>query len=255
MELKRTFNEDERNYDRWRPTYVPELFADVLTYVNPVKGARALEIGIGTGQATTPFLQAGLRVDAVELGDRLAAYCEEKFKDNPNFKVQCMDFESFPEEKEAYDLIYSATAFHWIPEEISYPKCLRLLKTGGTLALFWNHPAPSTPGAPLFDDIQKIYRKYWHIDLPPATFTEQDTVIKRQALERYGLREIETHVYHGARTFTAETYVCLLNTYSDHRAKPPEVKEPFEKEMLEVIRSYGNTLTLHDTIDLYLGKK
>ena len=27
-----TFNEDAANYDRWRPRYVPELFAAVLRY-------------------------------------------------------------------------------------------------------------------------------------------------------------------------------------------------------------------------------
>lgn len=35
---------------------------------------------------------------------------------------------------------YSATAFHWIPEEIGYPKVIQMLKPHGTLALFWNKP-------------------------------------------------------------------------------------------------------------------
>ena len=30
-----TFNEDAANYDRWRPRYVPELFAAVFQYAGP----------------------------------------------------------------------------------------------------------------------------------------------------------------------------------------------------------------------------
>ena len=32
MELRMKFNEDEVNYDRWRPTYVPELFDEIIRY-------------------------------------------------------------------------------------------------------------------------------------------------------------------------------------------------------------------------------
>ena len=56
-ELRMKFDEDEINYDRWRPGYPDELFQ------------AALEVGIGTGQATRPFLEAGCRVTAVELGE------------------------------------------------------------------------------------------------------------------------------------------------------------------------------------------
>ena len=35
-----------------------------------------------------------------------------------------------------YDIIYSATAFNWIPEKIGYSKTYDLLKEDGTLALF-----------------------------------------------------------------------------------------------------------------------
>ena len=43
-------------------------------------------------------------------------------------------------EEGAYDLVYSASAFHWIPEEIGYPKVYGMLKPGGAFARFANHP-------------------------------------------------------------------------------------------------------------------
>lgn len=113
------------------------------------RGMRALEVGIGTGQATRPFLEAGCRVTAVELGEKLAAYSQVKFQNFFNLEILQGDFMKCPLQGDSFDLLYSATAFHWIPEEQGYPKALRLLKSGGTLAVWWNHPcpAPGTAGA------------------------------------------------------------------------------------------------------------
>ena len=32
MDLRLTFNEDEHNYDKYRPTYPEELFLDIINY-------------------------------------------------------------------------------------------------------------------------------------------------------------------------------------------------------------------------------
>lgn len=81
LALCATFDEDAATYDRWRPRYVPELFAAVFQYAGPP--GKALEMGLGTGQATEPFLQAGWQVTGVERGERLAAFAWEKFRHQP----------------------------------------------------------------------------------------------------------------------------------------------------------------------------
>ncbi len=55
MDLRLTFNMDAPTYDRFRPTYTNELFDDVIRFSSLDRNKRALEIGIGTGQATLPF--------------------------------------------------------------------------------------------------------------------------------------------------------------------------------------------------------
>jgi len=37
-----------------------------------------------------------------------------------------------------YDVVYSAQAFHWIPQPAGYKKCAYTLKDHGFLALIWN---------------------------------------------------------------------------------------------------------------------
>lgn len=79
MNLRKTFTTDEYNYDKSRPDYPKELFEDIFEYVNLQENSNVLEIGIGTGHATLPFLNKGCNVSAVELGDKLARYCAQKF--------------------------------------------------------------------------------------------------------------------------------------------------------------------------------
>ena len=67
MDLRKTFNTDEYNYDKSRPAYPKNLFNDIFEYINLSENSNVLEIGIGTGQATLPFLNKGCNVTAVEL--------------------------------------------------------------------------------------------------------------------------------------------------------------------------------------------
>lgn len=66
------FNAIVVNYDMIRPEYPTELFEDVFKYSGSEKGEKAFEIGAGTGKATTPFLDAGYHVTAVEIGANMA---------------------------------------------------------------------------------------------------------------------------------------------------------------------------------------
>lgn len=87
MDKRFTFNEDVKNYDKWRPRYCKELFNDIIQYSELNENKKAIEVGIGTGQATVPFLAIGCEVTAIELGKDLAEYSREKFKEYRNFSI------------------------------------------------------------------------------------------------------------------------------------------------------------------------
>ena len=113
MELREIFNRDEADYDRYRPDYPAEVFTAIRDYTGVGQDGVAVEIGPGTGQATGPMLAMGCRVTAVELGDRLAAFLGEKYPTD-RLRVVQGDFMEWTAEEPA-DLVYSATAFHWLP--------------------------------------------------------------------------------------------------------------------------------------------
>ena len=55
--LARTFDEVAELYDRARPGYQPEVFDDLVALAGLRPGARVLESGPGTGQATRTLVE------------------------------------------------------------------------------------------------------------------------------------------------------------------------------------------------------
>ena len=128
--LEGNFDTVASTYEKFRPGYVDELYRAVFEYINIDSNSKAVEVGIGGGQATLPFLKTGCSLTAVDYGDNFCNLCREKFKDYPNFSAISGKFEDLDFYHDEYDLIYSASAFHWIPEEIGYKKVYDMLKDG-----------------------------------------------------------------------------------------------------------------------------
>lgn len=174
MDLRLKFNEDANNYDKCRPPYVKELYQDIIRYADIGNGSEVLEIGIGTGQATLPFLQTGCNITAIELGDNLADYSRNKFSDYQNINIITDDFTKCKLNDNTYDLVYSATAFHWIPQETRYNMVKSTLKSHGTIALFWNHPFPNRLDDETNIANRKVYDKYFPSNKHIVEFTGSD---------------------------------------------------------------------------------
>jgi len=255
MDLRRTFDEDERNYEQIRPGYEDALYDAVFSYSGIGVESETLEIGIGTGQATLPFLNRGCRVTAVELGEKLAAFSRKKFADFERFALRHGDFMEVPLEAEQYDLVYAATAFHWLPPE-AHGKVWDLLKPGGTVALFWNRPFVNKLDDPSNAASRKVYDIHRPGERPRKTpWSMEDCEPRRQELLRAGFSDVEVHLFHRIRSLSTEQYIALINTYSDHRALPQETRQAFEQDMRKALEQVGGTIRIYDTMDLYLGRK
>lgn len=132
-ELASSFDAVGQNYEKFRPSYVPELYREIFASCSLNSTSQVLEIGIGTGQATLPFLEVGCQLTAIEPGINLADACKEKFSNYPNLHLISGKFEDVSLPKESFDLIYSATAFHWIPEVLGYPKVFHFSRKAASL--------------------------------------------------------------------------------------------------------------------------
>lgn len=253
--LETTFNTVYSEYDRWRPTYVTELYDDIFAAKEIDQASNVLEIGIGTGQATLPILERGCSLTAIELGDKLAEYTKQKFSKFKNFNIVNMAFQDYECQPNSFDFIFSASAFHWIPEEIGYTKVYDLLKSGGVFARFANNPYKDKGREDIHVALQKIYSKYMPGSLRETEYSEEDAQSRAEISKKYGFIDINYKLYHRTRTFSAKEYVSLLGTYSDHVAIEEQKRLKFFDEIEKAIEDLGNRITIYDTLDLQLARK
>lgn len=258
--LEWTFDTVASTYEKLRPGYVKELYQKIQNYIPITDASKAVEVGIGGGQATSPILQTGCKVTAVEYGANFSELCREKFKDFPNFSVITGKFEDVAFENNAYDLVFSASAFHWVPEEIGYPRVLDMLRPGGAFARFANHPHPDKGRPALTEKIGEIYKEYYckyHNREMEDRVEYSEEQAKERALiaEKYGFTDIQYALFRRTRDFSAKEYIALLGTYSDHIAIEESIRMKFFGQIENAINDFGGTITIYDTIDLQLARK
>lgn len=129
------FNEIAGDYDRHRPSYPDELVDRACEAAGLGPGAPVLEIGCGTGQLTRSLLARGLRVTAVDPGERLIARARERLRDAGEVRFVHARLEDAPLPTAHYQAVFSASAIHWVDPDVSWRRLAESLVDGGTLAL------------------------------------------------------------------------------------------------------------------------
>ena len=233
-----TFNEAPDDYDSARPGYPSRLMEEVASRVPP--GGSVLEVGCGTGQATGQISNRGFRVTCLDIGEDLIRKARENIKDGQvNFVNR--SFESWTPDHNNYDLVFSATAWHWVDPGNKYRKAASVLREGGWLALIWNkHPAPYRG---FFTDVQRVYREHVPEWGDPLTKQSTEEWIKVQAQE---IRDsgyfagVSVAVERWSIRYTSNEYLELLNTFSDHRQLEEQTKTRLFNGVKKIIdEEYG----------------
>lgn len=255
-----TFDTVADKYEKLRPGYTDELYRTLFNYINIDSSSNVVEIGIGGGQATLPVLEKECNLTAVEYGENFSKLCRKKFGGFEKFSVITEKFENVSFTGLQYDLVYSASAFHWIPEDIGYPKVYSMLKSGGAFARFASHPYHDKGNPVLSAEIDKLYSKYYYQyygkDIKQEKeYSEEQAVQRARIASKYGFVDIKHAMFYRTRTFSAKEYVELLGTYSDHIAIEENIRMEFFSEIEEAINKHGGLFTIYDTIDLELARK
>ena len=255
-----TFDTAVSNYDKMRPGYVDEIYQAIFNYIPIDENSIVAEVGSGSGQATLPVLKTGCKLTAVEYGENFSELLKNKFKDFPKFSVVTGKFEEVSLEEDVFDLVFSATAFHWVPEKEGYEKVYRMLKKGGAFARFANRPRNCQNELELGEEIQALYNEYYNKqhNIKSGTkkwFTEEDAKAISLIPEKYGFTDIKYFLFYRERVFTASEYTKLLGTYSDHIAIEESIRKVFFSKIEDAINRHGGTITISDTLDLELARK
>lgn len=258
--LEWTFDTVASYYEKLRPGYVDELYQTIFEYIPIDENSRVVEVGSGGGQATAPMLKTWCSLTAVEYGTQFSERLKEKYRAYPKFSVVTDKFENVEFPNGAFDLVYAASAFHWIPEEIGYKKVFTMLKSGGAFARFANHPYRDKGNPALSEEIDALYDEFYYTYYnkkrePLSEYTEEQAKARAEIAERYGFSDIRYALFHRERVFSAKEYASLLGTYSDHIAMEETVRTRFFTKIEEAINRHGGLITIYDTIDLQLARK
>lgn len=251
MDFRKVFNDkvDPAFFDKFRFRYCDALFEDLIAFCALDDTKSVLEIGPGTGQATEPILKSGCSYLAIELGESFAQDMKRKFGTYKNFDLVQADFETYAFEEVSFDLVYSAATIQWIPEEIAFSKTYRMLKRGGTLAMFMTHTDYKTPNEALYNRIQAAYDQFFKPEKHYALqFDYQNAV-------NYGFVDFERREYPQWVEYTADEYVSFISIHADHLTLPEPYRTGFFNSVREAIKEFGGKITLKNTIVLYLTRK
>lgn len=252
MEFRKIFDTIPEQFDRWRPRYCAELFAELIAYAEIGPGKTVLELGPGTGQATDPILHTGCEYRAIELGEHLTAAMLRKYGAFPNFSILNDDFITYDFGGKTFDVIYSAATIQWIPESIAFTKTFDLLKPGGTLAMMRTQGDYKTPNEALYDRIQEVYAAYFK---PETAYVYKQGGFPYANAPLYGFTGFEERRYYGKREFNAEEYVSFVSTHCDHIVLPEPYRSRFFDGLRKAVEDAGNRIVFLDTHLLDLAKK
>jgi SAM-dependent methyltransferase len=256
--FRTAFDEVAVEYDAMRPGYPTALIDDVVAFAALPADGHILEIGCGTGQATLPFAQRGYQMTCLDMGSALAALAAEKCRAYPKVVIQVSTFEAWAATSHSFDLVISATAFHWIAPEVGYPKVAHVLKNGGALAIFSNEHPPATSG--FFVDVEQVYQRVLSEQgrdpqvLPTIQSSIERTVALIDASELFTPVIVKTYPW--TTTYTTNEYLGLLNTYSPNRNLSAQQRDQLFQGIADLIEGkYGGVITKPYLSVLYLTKK
>jgi SAM-dependent methyltransferase len=157
-EWRRLFDDVAGLYDLTRPGYPKEIVGAVLETArvgSGAEGAEVLEIGCGTGQLTRQLAGRGFNLTAIDIGAAMVAAARRNVAD-PMVTFEACSFEEFAGSG-PFDLIVSATAFHWVDPAVGWAKAATLLRPGGWLALMVTGERYPEP---LRTQLQALWDKY-----------------------------------------------------------------------------------------------
>jgi len=209
-----SFGQDARQYDRARPGY-PSALVDFLLANRP---RAVLDVGCGTGIATRIFSNRGLTVVGVEPDERMAAVAR-----GHGVNVEPGTFEEWDPAGRLFDLLISATAWHWVDPAVGAAKAAAVLAPAGRIGLFWNHGLPPPELKQRWDD---VYARH-------APGLEKSSALLTSALGPFevvaaSLRATGAFIDVQLKTFvhdseyTTQAWLDQLPTHSDHRRLEPD---------------------------------
>ena len=249
-----TFNQMVDYYDKYRPSYPQEIIDTIIKKANLHTGSKILEIGSGSGKATTQFADYGFEMCCIDPGVKLIEKGRERFQ-GKNIKFIASRFEDFTTTSCYYDAIISAQAFHWLPQPTGYEKCASALKDCGYLAPFWNIEIlqETTMDKELMELMEK-HNAFTSVESETA-YNERMEKISNGLADSGFFSAPEVIHSRWEKDYTLDEYFGLALTGNVFVQNSAEVKQAYYSSLRELAAKHNGVFKRHYVCELYLARK
>lgn len=249
------FGKDAGAYDRVRPGYPAPVLDTVAAVTGTAPGDRVLEVGAGTGKATTAMADRGWQLTCLEPSAEMRQRLEISCAGRSGLTISADYLETFPA-GQRFCLIMAAQSWHWTDRAVRYQRVHELLAPGGWLALLWN--TPWCPDRGLHAELDVIY----HEHAPGLRAREPGAAGVHRGqwssadLTRNPLLGLVLHWRQDwAERYDAGQYAQLIATQSDHLMLEPAVRTALRDEVERLVARRGGRVTLVYATDLFLAQR
>jgi SAM-dependent methyltransferase len=259
-EQRLVFGEVAELYDRHRPAYPNALVDDLVDLAGLEAGSLVLEVGAGTGKATSMFAARNIRVLAIEPSPEMAAVAGRVCAAYSEVRIEQTDFERWDPAGREFPLVFAAQSWHWVEPAAGFAKAADVLTRGGVLAAFWNRPlwARSELREAVLGAYQRAAPEVLDASDPihPASPLPRDDEDWRRGIAATdALGAVEIRDYEWSETYSAADYAALLQTHSSVRVLDPHRRSVLAGAVARAIERHGNRLTLSMLTRLCLTRR
>jgi len=132
------FSDRVSNYIGYRPSYPRELIDTLMTECHLNSQSTIADIGSGTGIFSRLMLDKDCYVSGVEPNRNMREAAEQQLGDYHKFSSIDGQSERTGLDDSSIDLITAAQSFHWFATGDTRREFIRVLNSGGHVALIWN---------------------------------------------------------------------------------------------------------------------
>ena len=200
--MKDNFSKQAVDYSKFRPQYPQEMIEYIISFVN--NKSTALDIATGNGQVAHKLSAYFKKVYATDISQKQLDNAIQA--ENVSYSKESAENTSFENQK--FDLIVVAQAVHWFDFEVFYKEIYRILKPNGVFAVL---------GYGLFftnTDSDKILRHFYYNIIGPYWDAERRYLDENYETIPFPFEEIPTEKFENQFTWTFETLIGYLQTWS-----------------------------------------
>lgn len=196
------FSTQSTEYAKFRPHYPEELYA----YLSSLTAEHRLawDCGTGSGQAAVKIADYYEKVFATDPSEKQLQNAEQR--DNIHYEAGRAEGSSLPDH--SADLITVAQAFHWFDHPQFFKEVRRVLKPGGTLAV-WSYNfckiAPAIDAA-VYHFYEPVLGPYWE--------KQRKLVEEGYANCEFPLKELKPPTFSMTAQWKVEHLIGYLSTWS-----------------------------------------